>query len=257
MFLGFRRNLEPYFVENMSDSYKINTTQNVHLSFEVASIGDRMAAGIIDYLVFVAYYILINILGVMDMLPYGEGYRYLLFTPIILYHLLFETLNNGRSIGKMIMKTRVMRTDGSEPRIGDYVLRWLIGLFEVVASSGVIAIFAYLFNGKGQRIGDIAAGTTVVKLKQRVTLEQTIFEETSDSYVPTYNNANILTDSEIEAIKEVINTFTKNYSVETLTLISKTKFVIEQRLNVKAEGSDKDFLMLVVRDFNYLTGRIE
>lgn len=257
MFLGFKRILEPYFVEKMSESYKINTTQNVRLSFEVASIGDRMAAGIIDLLALVGYSTLLNFLMSLDILPNETGYQYVYALPAILYHLLFETLNNGRSIGKMIMKTRVMRTDGTEPRLGDYILRWLIGMFEIVASFGIIAIFAYLFNGKGQRLGDMAAGTTVVKLKQKVTLEQTIFEETNDGYVPTYHNANILTDAEIEAIKEVVDTFTKTYSVETLTLISKTKFVIEQRLNVKAQGSDKDFLMLVVRDFNHLTGRIE
>ena len=125
MFLGFRCILEPYFVEKMSESYKINTTQNVRLSFEVASIGDRMAAGIIDYLVFLAYYILLSFLMMQGMIPNGMGYKYFLYTPMILYHLLFETLNNGRSIGKMIMKTRVMRIDGTEPRLGDYILRWL------------------------------------------------------------------------------------------------------------------------------------
>ncbi len=257
MFLRRRCILGLYFIEKMADSYKINTTQNVHLDFEVASIGDRIGAGIIDMLIIYAYYILITVLIAFEILPNDAGYLYVYYLFPLLYHLGFETLNNGRSIGKMVLKTRVMRADGTEPHFSDFVIRWFIGLFEIMISSGVVAVFAYLFNGKGQRIGDIAAGTTVVKLKQRVTLSQTIFEETAETYVPTYTNADVLTDAEIEAIKEVINAFTKNYSVETLTLISKTKFVIEQRLNVKAQGSDKDFLMLVIHDFNHITGRIE
>lgn len=260
MFLSISLILETLFYRKtflMAQSYSINTTQNVRLSFELASLGDRIAAGLIDLLVVLGYAFLVIYLLNEEILPDDMGYVYLYFTPALLYHLLLEVFNNGQSIGKSLMKTRVIRIDGTEPRVGDYVLRWLLGLFEILTSEGAIALVVFLFNGKGQRLGDMAAGTTVAKLKNRITLEETLFSQTDENYIPTYHNADLLNESEIETIKEVITAFSKRYSVETLTLISKTKFVVEQKLDVKSEVTDKEFLTQVVKDFNHLTGRLD
>ena len=62
-----------------------------------------------------------------------------------------------------------MRLDGTRPGLGDYVLRWLLRPIEVIAfTSGVRQpCITILLNGKGQRLGDLAAGTTVVSLLRR------------------------------------------------------------------------------------------
>jgi len=236
----------------MADTLKINTTQNVRLNFEIASLGDRILATIIDTAVMYGYFFVL-----MLILRYAVGSTavfLIMVLPVIFYHLLFEVFNNGRSIGKMAMKTRVIRMDGTEPRLGDYALRWLIGLFE----GGLIAFFAYLIGGKGQRLGDMAAGTTVAKMKQRVTLEDTIYENTSDDYMPTYPEVADLADGDIEVIKEVLSALKKNYSPESIILAEKTKVSIETRLGVKSmEANTVAFLEKIIKDYSHITGRMD
>lgn len=242
----------------MSDSVRIDTTQNVRLSFELATLGDRIGAGIIDIVIMYGYIIGMVQMFIHDILPESTTFIVIVFFPVVFYHLLFEAFNNGRSIGKMALKTRVVRLDGTEPRVGDFFLRWLLGLLELQIGFGSIATFVFLFNGKGQRLGDMVAGTTVAKQKKRVTLEQTIFEEVDEDYTASYANADKLDDGDIETIKQVVESFEKTYSAATITLLHKTRLVIQDKLDIKGdEKSDKDFLKQIVKDFNYLTGKAD
>jgi uncharacterized RDD family membrane protein YckC len=244
------------FKNVMAETLKINTTQNVRLNFEVASLGDRIAACIIDQCIIVGYYFLFILSAEKLFGGMTESVYIIMLIVGLLYHLLFEIFNNGRSIGKMVMRTRVIRMDGTEPHIGDFFLRWLLGLIEVMGTNGAIALFAYLFGGKGQRIGDMAAGTTVAKLKQRVTLEQTLFEETKPDYKPAYPQVETLTDLDIETIREVLIAKRQNYSIETILLIEKTKSTLETKLGIKSSEQDSvAFLERLIRDFSYLTGK--
>lgn len=235
----------------MADTLRINTTQNVRLNFEIASLGDRILATIIDTAVMYGYFfVLMLIMGDVD----STALILIMVLPIIFYHLLFEVFNNGRSIGKMAMKTRVIRMDGTEPRLGDYALRWLIGLFE----GGLIALLAYLIGGKGQRLGDMAAGTTVAKMKQRVTLEDTLYESTDDDYTPAYPEVASLADGDIEVIKEVLSALKKSYSPESIILAEKTKVSVETRLGIKsAEPNTVAFLEKIIKDYSHITGRMD
>jgi uncharacterized RDD family membrane protein YckC len=242
----------------MSDSVRIDTTQNVRLSFELATLGDRIAAGIIDLAIILGYIFILAYLIGLDILPDSTAFFVVFLMPVIFYHLLFETLNNGRSIGKMALKTRVVKMDGTEPGIGDFAIRWLLGLLEFNVGSGSLAVVVLLLNGKGQRLGDMVANTTVAKQKKRVTLEDTLFEEVSEDYTVKYNNVNQLDDVDIETIKAVVASFEKTYSASTITLMHKTREVIRQKLGINViEGNDRDFLMQVVKDFNFVTGRVD
>src|SRR5688572_1997171 len=108
----------------MSKSVRINTTQNVRLDYEIASLGDRVVAQIIDQAVMIAYWIGYAYLMSKRVFGYSDALEVIVGLFPLLYHLLFEMFNNGQSLGKMIMKTRVIREDGTEPRIGDYIIRW-------------------------------------------------------------------------------------------------------------------------------------
>lgn len=245
-------------IEFMSDSVRIDTTQNVRISFELATLGDRIAAGIIDLAITIGYIIIVAYLAGNGVLPESTSFIVLFLLPVIFYHLLFETFNNGRSIGKMALKTRVIRLDGTEPSTGDFAIRWLLGLLEFNVGAGSLAVLVILLGGKGQRLGDMVAGTTVAKQKKRVTLEDTLFEEVEEDYTVRYNNADQLDDGDIETIKAVIASFEKTYSASTITLMHKTREVIKQKLGLNGvEGNDRDFLMQVVKDYNFITGRVD
>ncbi|KAB2917180.1 MAG: RDD family protein [Bacteroidetes bacterium] len=235
----------------MSENLIINTTQNVRLNFELASLGDRILAGVIDILILWG-----AVLGFRLGLPQTIPIQITMYALVILYHPLFELFNNGRSIGKMVMKTRVIRLDGTEPTIGDYSLRWLLGLVEVLISQGSIAMISFLFGEKSQRLGDMAAGTTVAKLKPRVTLEQTLFEDTDDNYVPHYPQAGELSPIDIETLKEVVEAIKKTYTVSTITLIEKARSTVEAKLGIKAVEKDTlSFISRIIKDYNFISSK--
>src|SRR5215213_8087828 len=103
----------------MAETLKINTTQNVRLNFQIASLGDRVLATIIDVVVIYGYIFLMAFILASSRSIDSPAVFIIFLLPVIFYHFLFEVFNNGRSIGKMAMKTRVIRMDGTEPRLGD------------------------------------------------------------------------------------------------------------------------------------------
>ncbi|MER6615351.1 RDD family protein [Streptomyces xantholiticus] len=74
-----------------------------------------------------------------------------------------ETLSHGRSLGKLACGLRVVRDDGGPIRFRHALVRGAMGVVEVLFSFGVIACIASLVSARGRRIGDVFAGTLVVR----------------------------------------------------------------------------------------------
>ncbi|MFD0261561.1 RDD family protein [Kitasatospora indigofera] len=74
-----------------------------------------------------------------------------------------ETLSGGRSLGKLALGLRVVRRDGGPVRFRHALVRGLIGFFEIVSFSGVPAVICSLVSQDGRRLGDVFAGTLVVR----------------------------------------------------------------------------------------------
>ncbi|MER5944193.1 RDD family protein [Streptomyces sp. NPDC001928] len=84
-----------------------------------------------------------------------------------------ETLSHGRSLGKMACGLRVVRDDGGPIRFRHSLVRGLIGVIEILMTLGVVAVIASLVSARGRRLGDVFAGTLVVR--ERVPLTRTGF----------------------------------------------------------------------------------
>ncbi|MDX3854772.1 RDD family protein [Streptomyces sp. AK02-01A] len=74
-----------------------------------------------------------------------------------------ETLSHGRSLGKLACGLRVVRDDGGPIRFRHALVRGAMAVVEVLLSFGVIACIASLVSARGRRIGDVFAGTLVVR----------------------------------------------------------------------------------------------
>lgn len=74
-----------------------------------------------------------------------------------------ETLSGGRSLGKLALGLRVVRRDGGPVRFRHALVRGLIGFFEIISFSGVPAVICSLVSQDGRRLGDVFAGTLVVR----------------------------------------------------------------------------------------------
>ncbi|MDH6701880.1 RDD family protein [Streptomyces sp. MAA16] len=84
-----------------------------------------------------------------------------------------ETLTHGRSLGKMACGLRVVRDDGGPIRFRHALVRGGIGVVEILMTFGVIACIASLVSARGRRLGDVFAGTLVVR--ERVPVSRTGF----------------------------------------------------------------------------------
>ena len=122
-------------------SIRVHTAQNVTLEYEIASLGDRIVATIIDYAILIAWAMLCAMLLVLPMISSGRTsgtglgplvilVAFLAYAPLIFYNLVCEVFFNGQSIGKKARNIKVMRLDGTAPSIGDYLLRWLLCIID-------------------------------------------------------------------------------------------------------------------------------
>lgn len=234
------------------DNFQIETAQNVNIHQNVAGVGERIVAYLLDGLI-MGFYVFVVIMLFANINLGDDSFMLVGMTiglPLFLYHLLWETLWDGRSPGKALMKLRVVRTDGSKPAFSNYMLRWLLRLIDITATSGGLALVTILFNGKGQRIGDIAAATTVISEKQTVNFSQTLVMDLPEDYEPSYPQVTVFRDSEIQTIKNLYMEarYNGNHNV-ILKLANRVASVME----VTMEETPIKFIDKVVKDYNYYT----
>lgn len=239
----------------------ITTTQNVNINFQAASVGDRIVAQLLDFLVMTAYiivvyYVFFYLMGLNDYMDSADiwsqrAVEMLFGLPVIFYSLLQESLMEGQTFGKKIIKIKVIKLDGYQAGFGDYLMRWLFRLIEVFIASGVIGLIAIVTSRKNQRLGDMAAGTAVITLKNNVNINHTILQEIDDDYVPMYPLVIKLSDNDARIIKE---TFESALKVKDFKLIFKLRQKIESVTGIKSQSdSDTEFLRTVLKDYNYFT----
>ncbi len=241
--------------KNDMQTIGIETAQNVVLQQEVASLGDRIVAYIFDTLVLLAwlFFLAIFIFISIDNDPSGIAIgvlAVLALIPYLFYHLVCEITMDGQSIGKRARKIRVSRVDGGQPRIGQYLLRWVLRPIDGFYYLGLVVI---LINGKGQRLGDMAAGTTVVSLKPRLRLQDTLMTEVKPEHQVRFPEAVRLNDAQAGLIKEVLGNFKVGNRADLLReMAEKVSLAIG---NTGAGLNPEQFLRAVLQDYVHLTGQ--
>ncbi len=237
----------------------IETTQNVDINFRIASLGDRVLAQLLDSLILSGYIFLSIFLWIYLLDNFNNSSFFpsvaiiiILYLPVFLYDFLCEVFLNGQSLGKKIMKTKVVKIDGSQPGIGSYFLRWILKPIEIYMTYGSVALVTILINGKGQRLGDLAANTTVIKIKEQVKLEDILVPETKETYEIVYPQVSVLSDSDIQIIKDVLNHKVETGEFIYQNLIDKTKERIAMKMGVEPDANGIRFLNTVIRDYTYL-----
>ena len=232
------------------DNYQIETAQNISIEQNVAGIGERILAFLVDLSILIIYVVMASL--VMAGLEEGNEmmYYFVLGLPFFLYHLLWETFWNGRTPGKALLQIRVVKKDGSRPEFSNYLVRWLLRFIDIDLTSGGIAVVTILLNGKGQRLGDIAAGTTVISEKMRVGLHNTLSVDLPENYQPKYPQVTVLSDSDIQEIKNLYQQARREGHHHIILSLSEK---IAQLMDVKAEEKPLDFVQRVINDYNYYT----
>lgn len=237
----------------------INTSQNVNLIFYTADFGIRLAAYLIDVLIKYSYLFLAH-LFFMDILQldvlftdYFErtAYWIIISSPVIFYSLITEYYLNGQTVGKLILNIRVVKIDGYQAGLWDYFIRWILRLVDMGVTFGIGAMIAINANTKNQRIGDIAAGTAVIKLKHNINISHTILEHVSTNYIPTYPEVVKLSDKDLQIIKDV---YSDALSTNDYKLLDRLAERVEKTMQIyRKQNTSWAFISVVLKDYTHYT----
>lgn len=146
------------------------TGEGVELEVDAATVLPRAVACLLDYLLYIAAYVLCMVLAAAlsiddsasGALAIGLGALCLVLAPALV-----EALSRGRSLGRLAMGLRIVRDDGGSIRLRHSLIRSVTALLEIIATFGTLAIITALFNERGKRLGDLMAGTYALRERRR------------------------------------------------------------------------------------------
>ena len=238
----------------------INTTQNVTINFTAASVGERIGAHLIDMVLKIAYCLVlygIIFTSVLEkIIRTFDDYTVialsvLTFLPVLFYSFVLEALLEGQTLGKKLLKIKVVKLDGYQASFGDYLIRWLFCAIDTLLFWGFIGLITMVSNKKTQRLGDISAGTAVITLKNNISISNTILEEIGVTYLPIYPLVIKLSDNDVRIIKE---TFTNAVAKNDFEMIDRLQTKITTVTGIKNQtGNSSDFIRTVLKDYNFYT----
>jgi uncharacterized RDD family membrane protein YckC len=263
--------------------YTIQTPLNITLNFQIANLGRRLLAWLIDFLALYAFNLVfgififtdlanINIKSITSMGMLEILLIILLIIPSTLYHMLSQLMWNGYTLGKYVMKIKVVnKNDGGAASSQQIIIRNLFSVSNIILGMTFIAInpiilipffftlsivcipdiISILAQKESQKIGDLLAGTMVIATNYQPDIEATIFKDINidANYNVTYPFAIRLSDNEINGLNNMI----KNPSFYTKDYIDKIAHRIAEKLNTEIkEPSHLDFFESIIHDYNYL-----
>ena len=144
------------------------TGEAVVLDLQPASFATRALAQLLDVVLMIAFlYGGVLVVGVaavtLDEAAATAAFLAVAVAAVIGLPVTIETLTRGRSVGKIAAGLRVVREDGGPIRFRQALVRALVGLFEIYLTTGTVALIASLANSRGRRLGDLLAGTYVIR----------------------------------------------------------------------------------------------
>ncbi|WP_419699713.1 RDD family protein [Mucilaginibacter sp. NFX135] len=242
---------------------KVTTTQNIDIDYEVAGLGERIVAYIIDMAMFVviiiATLIAIGSAGGMGRGSSGIGLGIMLIIYAVLfvfYDLICELAMNGQSVGKKIMKIKVISLDGARPRLGQYLMRWLFRIVDFTLTSNLCALVCVAVSDKSQRVGDMVAGTTLIRTVPRTKMQNIAFKPADDNYQPAFPDAARLSEQDVELINEVINNYVKSgNSMLVYNMAQRIKDLLN--INPPAEMNNMLFLQTIIKDYTHIIAQAD
>jgi uncharacterized RDD family membrane protein YckC len=237
---------------------EILTTQNVTIEYPLAGLQERFVAFLLDFL-FICLISLGLYLSCAFIIPnrYLSVALYFTVIPVVVfYSLLSEIIGNGQSWGKKITGLKIVKVNGNEIRLSDSISRWVFRLVDIYLSIGGIGMFLITSTVRSQRLGDIVANTTVIKIKpgDSPRLQQIEKIRSLEDYTPTYRQVVQMNESQMLLIKSALEE-TKQYPNKShKDALSELTEIICERLQIqKAEERDDQFLQQIINDYIVLT----
>lgn len=258
---------------------RIMTNFNIELEFPAAPFHHRLLAWILDIIIlFIITRIAVEFINSLGRNDAGQNVvttiSVLLIIFILCYHLICEVTMNGQSFGKKIARIRVVNENGGQPSIGQYVIRWLIRTSDFMA---IVIIFMAVSGGgnfnalwqigiplglfitdvilvnvskKNQRLGDMLAHTLLIRNSDKHSINDTVFLNIADNYIPSFPQVMQLSDRDINSLKGILDTSRRRNDYNLAEMASNK---IRNHLKIETSLAPTEFLEVLLKDYNYLS----
>ncbi|MEU0314344.1 RDD family protein [Nocardioides sp. NPDC006273] len=146
------------------------TGDAVALDLPAAGLGMRLLSGLIDVLVTCVLLVVFLILFMTATFDTDEALAWAAYIAataavLVVFPTAIETLTRGRSLGKLALGLRTVRDEGGAISFHHAFIRALVGVVEIYGTSGAAALITAMIHPRGKRLGDIAAGTYVIRVR--------------------------------------------------------------------------------------------
>jgi uncharacterized RDD family membrane protein YckC len=192
------------------ERHSIVTPEAVAVRVDIAELGSRVGAGLIDSLivggVLTVIQIPVGFAASSGILGLGGDLAAALYAAFLLliafgYHPFFEEIWNGQTPGKRAFALRVIQTDGQPVGLGPVLLRNLLRPFDVLLAA--VGAFLILFTRRRQRLGDLVAGTIVVRQPKMVQPSPVPLQIPPDANLPPLDTT-LLNEEEYELMRSFL-----------------------------------------------------
>lgn len=239
---------------SLSDKYlTIDTPENVAFGYDVAGIGSRFLATMVDTLLIIILMVIVNVASLfLTTILLGSNWvdeAVVVWVGAILglisfglfwgYYIVFEMMWNGQSPGKRWVGLRVLKLDGTPITLVESVVRNLIRLIDFLPFYYGFGVVTMFINEQSRRLGDLAAGTLVVYDTGAITLD----ELSQDSMIPGLRAQAISPDTEQLPVERL--------TAQDMAMIEdylRRRFDLANRFDVAAKISERLHAQMQVPD---------
>ena len=256
----------------MDDRYTIDTPENIEFAYDIAGIGSRFLAAIVDTLLIGVAEIVIILLvaltmSALDLSSTGSGDvliaagSLLAFVILWGYYIAFEMLWNGQSPGKRMIGLRVVREGGRPITFVGSAIRNLIRIADFLPAMYGLGVVVMFIDRRARRLGDLAGGTLVVKERRGVTLESLTAREAvvppplqagAPPAQPTMPNIELVNERDYTLIQEFLRRRGELGSEARTRLGAQLAEGLRVRLGLQPIGDPERFLQDVAGNYQLL-----
>jgi uncharacterized RDD family membrane protein YckC len=236
---------------------EIKTSGRISIQFDIANLRDRALAFIVDSIILYAIIFILFFLGIGIIGENIERFMYIIILPIFFFYtLICEIFWNGITPGKRAMGIRVIKLNGEFARTNDYLIRWLFRWLDIWLSVFVIGSILINSSRNAQRLGDILAGTTLIKFnsKYNMELKDILDIDNQQNHTPKFLQVVQLRDEDMIIVKQTLFSQMHYKNNAHNKRLKELADHLREELKIKHEsGNDVEFLKTLLKDYIVLT----
>jgi uncharacterized RDD family membrane protein YckC len=229
------------------ETLQVNTPENVVFGYQIAGIGSRFLAALVD----TSLILLLELVVALVMVPlvrqfganseetnnrlvaWGVAISVLIaFAVLWTYYIFFELIWNGQSPGKRWVGLRVMRSDGTPVTLLESLVRNLLRLVDFLPFAYGIGVVTMFLDHQGRRLGDLAAGVLVVFDRKSTSIQDLMPQSVDIQGVVAFQNVPIekLTAQELRLIEDFLRR--REQLANRMELANRIAFRLRERLSL-------------------------